>query len=277
MNPLIGTCSWNYPSWKDLVYTTTQKRAADYLPGYCKQFRTVEIDSWFYKLPDRTEVEEYLANVDEDFRFTCKVSNKITLTHHRPRGGSKDLIENPLFLSNEVFEDYLFAIEPMLPRLDAVMLEFEYMNKQKMPSRQKLLRKLEEFIRAVPADIPLAIELRNSNYLDEDYFNFLKENGIIHVFSEKIYMPHITQLYERYSSMLSKSTVIRLLGGDRREIEKTTDKRWDHIVAPKEELVSIIEMTKDLISSGKRLTINVNNHYEGSAPLTIRKIEKLLN
>lgn len=26
MNPLIGSCSWNYDSWKELIYTKTQRR-----------------------------------------------------------------------------------------------------------------------------------------------------------------------------------------------------------------------------------------------------------
>ncbi|MDC7227879.1 MAG: DUF72 domain-containing protein [Spirochaetales bacterium] len=276
MNPLIGTCSWNYPSWKNLVYTKTGKRAVDYLPEYSSRYRTVEIDSWFYRIPDPITVNEYLKAVDSDFRFTCKIPNKISLTHQRPVNGSKELIENPFFLSNEVFEDFLNLIEPMLPRIDALMLEFEYLNRSKMPSMDVFLRKLEEFCHVVPAGIPLAVEIRNKNYLHEEYFNMLHECGIIHVFSEKIFMPPITQVYAQFGHLLNSSSVIRLLGGDRREIEKTTDKKWNRIVEPKDELVSIIKMTKDLISRGKRVTINVNNHYEGSAPLTIAKIEELL-
>ena len=42
------------------------------------------------------------------------------------------------------------------------------------------------------------------------------------------------------------------------------------------ELDRIIEMIKELLSREVDVYLNVNNHYEGSAPLTIEKIKKLL-
>ncbi|HTX71180.1 MAG TPA: DUF72 domain-containing protein, partial [Rectinemataceae bacterium] len=72
----IGTCSWNYDSWIGLVYSGPSPTAAGYLTEYARSFRTVEIDSWFYKIPDRREVLDYLSMVDPGFRFTCKVSEE---------------------------------------------------------------------------------------------------------------------------------------------------------------------------------------------------------
>jgi uncharacterized protein YecE (DUF72 family) len=82
----IGTCSWNYPSWVGLVYSAASPKAAGYLPEYAKRFRTAEVDSWFYRLPERQDVLEYLGAVDEGFRFTVKVVEEISLTHLRDRG-----------------------------------------------------------------------------------------------------------------------------------------------------------------------------------------------
>ena len=277
MNPLIGTCSWNYDSWVDLVYTGRRATAAEYLTEYSEKYQTVEIDSWFYRLPDPAEVIDYLSYAGNELRFTCKLSSRISLTHKRQTKARPELIENPDFLSDELFQDYLSAIEPMLPRIDALILEFEYLNKQKMPSQEHFMHALDDFIRNVPADIPLAVESRNSNFLNKEYFQFLKQKGVIHVFSEKIYMPGITSVYENSGSELAGSTVIRLLGGDRKAVEKKTNNKWNSLVEPKNELVSIVQMTRDLVSRGKRVTVNVNNHYEGSAPLTIRKILDLIN
>ncbi len=43
-----------------------------------------------------------------------------------------------------------------------------------------------------------------------------------------------------------------------------------------EELKDIIEMIKDLQNRDVDVYLNVNNHYEGCAPLTIGKIQKII-
>ena len=185
INPLIGTCSWNYDSWVGLVYTRKCPTAADYLKEYSLKYRTAEIDSWFYKIPLRQEAESYRARVDDDFRFTCKVSNQISLTHRRNFKNPGPLQVNPDFLSPGLFQEYLRAAEPLNNQIDAYMLEFEYLNREKMPSQDTFLRALDDFLK---------------------------------------------------------------------------------------DLEPIARMALDLVERGFKVTINVNNHYEGSSPLTIEKL-----
>jgi len=60
-------------------------------------------------------------------------------------------------------------------------------------------------------------------------------------------------------------------------MEKKTKKIWNKIVEPQDsDLIKIIKMIKSLQKRKVDLYINVNNHFEGSAPLTIYKIEKML-
>ncbi|MBD3178709.1 MAG: DUF72 domain-containing protein [Candidatus Latescibacteria bacterium] len=275
-DPKAGTCSWKFESWVGLVYSRTFRTAAQYLIEYSRKYRTAEIDSWFYRMPDRQTVLDYLENVDEDFSFTCKLPMAISLTHHRKRKGETELRPNPGFLSQELFSEFLEAGEPMTGRLDAVMLQFEYLNRKKMPSLEHFIRSLESFVTGVPEEIPLAIETRNSNYLHGEYFDFLRESRIMHVFSEKIYMPHIYQVYEKHGDLLSGGSVIRLIGGDRKDIEKKTGKKWNRLVEPREDLEEIAAMVRDMVERGIEVTVNINNHYEGSAPLTIERFGRML-
>ena len=90
MNIKIGTCSWNYDSWAGLIYKSEEKTAAEYLKQYSRVYRTAEIDSWFYKIPERREVLTYKGMVDSDFSFTCKATNSITLTNLRNRNGERN-------------------------------------------------------------------------------------------------------------------------------------------------------------------------------------------
>jgi hypothetical protein len=61
----------------------------------------------------------------------------------------------------------------------------------------------------------------------------LKENDIAHVFSEKRYMPSVTDLIGRYRDRLNDRIIIRLSGGDRKEMETKTGEKWNRIVEEK--------------------------------------------
>jgi hypothetical protein len=65
------------------------------------------------------------------------------------------------------------------------------------------------------------------------------------------------------------------MGGDRKEIEEKSREQWDRIVEPKTTINDIALMLVDLIK-GREGILNVNNHYEGSAPLTIERMVRLL-
>ena len=54
-------------------------------------------------------------------------------------------------------------------------------------------------------------------------------------------------------------------------------KQWNRVVAPKdEELAAVIDVIRELLNRDVEVYLNVNNHYEGSAPLTIERIEEML-
>jgi uncharacterized protein YecE (DUF72 family) len=267
----IGTCSWNYDSWVGLVYDQPELRSVDYLAEYAKRFRMVEIDSWFYKIPSLREVEEYAAAVDPGFIFVVKAPQDITLTHKR--GGME---QNPAVLSTELFGHFYERLAPLHNQIGAVILEFEYLNRQKMPSQAAFIEKLRGFLNRVPRDIPIALEPRNGIYLDEAWFTFLAEAKVSHVFSEKQYMPPVADLAARYAAQLGGRVVIRLLGGDRKAIEEASGGRWDKIIDPKPELPRIAAMVSDLIASGREVYVDVNNHYEGSAIETIERLKGYL-
>jgi uncharacterized protein YecE (DUF72 family) len=273
-NIRIGTCSWNYDSWVGLVYRENQATALEYLREYSVHFNTAGIDSWFYRIPLKSEVKAYAEAVGSGFRFTCKVPQEVTLTPFRKKDSSGKPAVNPGFLSSERFGVFLGAIEPLLPRINSIMFEFEYLNREKMGSLDEFLDRLGTFFCSILAGLPYAIELRNKNYLVEKYFAFLSERRLEHVFSEKLYLPDIYDIYPLYQPHAGNHPVVRLLGGDRGEIEGKTEGNWDRIVDEKDKS-RIADMVLD-ISKRSKITINVNNHYEGSAPLTTRALQRLL-
>jgi len=277
-NIKIGTCSWKYDSWKGLVYSDDVGK--DYLSEYSKQYNIVEVDQWFWSLfgnkvvmPKPEVVAEYVAAVPKNFRFSIKVPNAITLTNQYGKGS---LEVNPHFLSNDLMDDFLQLLEPMSKQINSLILQFEYLNKQKMPNQMAFQDRLQEFCQKLPPRFHYCIETRNQNYLNRPYFEFLESMKLSHVFLQGYWMPSIFENYGRFKKYIKRHTVIRLHGPDRKGIEKKTNNKWNSIIDPKDgELHKLKLMIKSLLSREVKVTLNVNNHYEGSAPMTIDRFSRI--
>ncbi len=278
-----GTCSWKFPSWKGIVYSAADR--INYLAEYAQKYTTVEIDQWFWSLfdtdsvalPKAETVAEYMASVPPEFAFTVKAPNSVTLTHFYTRGSQRGSGKNPYFLSPKLFQDFLAHIEPMRAQTATVMLQFEYLNKEKMSGVAEFTDRLDRFLDAVGTEWPLSVELRNPNYFHPIYFTALANRRVSHVFCHGYYMPAAMEVYGRHGGGLHGPAYIRLMGTDRAAIEKETGKKWDRIVMPKDdELPALADMIVGMLDT-RDVYVNVNNHYEGSAPLTIEKLERLVD
>ena len=280
----FGTCSWKYDSWRGIIYS--DEKNINFLKEYSAHYSTVEIDQWFWSLfppskvvlPDNKTVENYKNSVPGDFLFTIKVPNSLTLTHFYNRNKSELLVLNPYFLSVNLFEEFLNTLKPLEKNIGCLIFQFEYLNKQKMKSISTFLENVYQFHSELPKDIPpVGIEIRNPNYLNQKYFESLENLNFFHVFLEGYYMPPITEVYEKNKEYIKDISVIRLHGPDRKGIEKIANNNWNKIYIDRvKEISSIVQMIKELENNEVDLFVNVNNHFEGSAPLTIGRIRKAL-
>ena len=260
----IGTCSWKYPDWRGLIYDPDKTYSPnDYLPDYSEHFNTVEIDQWFWslfptevKLPDPQNVQIYSDSVPNDFIFSVKVPNAITLTHHYARQPAKHKEfankPNEHFLSIDLLKRFLEVLQPFGKKLGPVMFQLEYLNKQKMPSLRAFLDRLSEFFDKAPEGFDYGIEIRNSNYLKEPYFQFLREKNLSVVLVEGYFMPPVFEVAEKFDISGGKTLVIRLMGPDRQEIEREAGKKWDRIVSPKDESIEGVVGTSITTTRGVR-------------------------
>lgn len=283
-NVRIGTCSWKYGSWSGLVYPAGRTLHVDeYLPFYAEHFSTVEIDQWFWSLfptgirmPDPRTVARYAASVPDDFVFTVKAPNSITLTHYYARqpADCKEYANkvNPGFLDIGLLKRFLNLLEPLEGKLGPVMFQFEYLNKKKMASLELFLQKLNAFFKQAPAGFRYAVEIRNPNFCTQNLFRFLEKRGIGFVFLDGYYMPPLGEVFDARGAAAADFSVIRLHGVDRKEIEQETGEQWNRIVAPKPEgLAAAARIVRANTNERIRTFVNINNHYEGSAPLTIER------
>ena len=279
----IGTCSWKYDSWRGIIYSDAKQK--NYLREYSQHFSTVEVDQWFWSLfsgnkvvlPKPKVVQEYAASVPENFIFSVKVPNSITLTHHYKKQKSDSLQVNPHFLSIDAMNRFLDLLQPLGDRIGPLNFQFEYLNKQKMSGVGEFIEKFGAFVAKLPVGFKYCIEIRNPNYLTNKYFDFLAATGLHHVFLHGYYIPGIFDVYTQFGQKIRTLTVIRLLGGERKEIEEQTGNEWNEIVSPKDgDLQSLAKMLADLKTRNIETFLYVNNHFEGSAPRTITRINELL-
>ncbi len=280
----IGTCSWKYDSWRGIIYP--EQKPLNYLQEYARHYHTVEIDQWFWSLfgvdkvalPSPFTVQEYVESVPRDFKFTIKIPNSITLTHFYKKEKDDPLTENPHFLSRDIFRNFLQSIEPMKSQLGPLMFQFEYLNKQKMTSQKEFQERFGAFLGEIDRDYQYGVEIRNPNYLNESYFRFLQENEVGHVFLQGYYMPAVPGIYRKFKSFLNGTVVIRLHGPDRSDIEKKSGGNWNKILEPKDaELQDIAGIVRELLDRKMDVYVNMNNHYEGSAPLSIKRLQKFMD
>ena len=203
----LGTCSWKYDSWKDLLYDAARKyRAADYLADYAKHLTTVEIDQWFWSLfpsgvtlPAPDAVRQYANSVPDDFRFTVKAPNAITLTHYYGKQPTDSTgfanRPNERFLDLDLLNRFLERLSPMGSKLGPIMFQFEYLNRQKMPSLAAFVERLGRFLSGAPKGFQYAVEIRNPNWLSPEFFDLLARHRAGYVFLEGYYMPPIGDVW----------------------------------------------------------------------------------
>src|SRR5512136_981320 len=109
-NVYLGTSSWSFPGWQDIVYSrqyTEAQLARHGLTAYSQHpvLRTVGIDRSFYQPLTVTDYARYASQVPEDFRFVVKAPAMVSdAVVRRERGAPAE--DNPYFLDAQAALDH---------------------------------------------------------------------------------------------------------------------------------------------------------------------------
>jgi uncharacterized protein YecE (DUF72 family) len=158
----IGTSGYSFKDWLGAFYPENLP-PGKMLDHYAGHFKTVEINSTYYRIP-HAKVFDHLANkVPADFDFMVKVNRD--LTHKsKPDTNSMDL----LFLS---LEGLIQA-----GKLKGFLAQFPYSFK---PGAQNLEHIIQS--RRACRGFPLFIEFRNRGWLTEETYKVLEQNDVGYV------------------------------------------------------------------------------------------------
>jgi len=157
MNVLVGTSGFAYPEWKGSFYPSDMK-AKDMLQYYASQFRSVEINNTFYRMPKETLLQQWAEQVPDEFTFVLKAPQRIT---HMMR--LKE-VEEPV----SVFLERAGALGP---KLGPLLFQLP-------PSMKKDMRRLTAFLAQLPANRRVAFEVRHESWYDDEVYDALRARDV---------------------------------------------------------------------------------------------------
>lgn len=162
-NISIGCAKWNKTDLKGFY----PKGTKDELTYYATQFNSIELNATFYGMPTSEQVLTWKEKTPPNFKFFPKITN--TVSHFRR-----------LLNIDDVVTQFATAVLNFDEKLGMVFLQLHDNFKPKDYQR------LEQFVNKWPKEVPLAIELRNTEWFtDEEILDktctLFEENNITNI------------------------------------------------------------------------------------------------
>ncbi|MSR02444.1 MAG: DUF72 domain-containing protein [Gemmatimonadetes bacterium] len=275
----FGTSTWTYPGWTGLVYSkpypasgATAKMLAEY--ARFPLFSTVGIDSSFYGPPKASSLTNWGKALPAGFRCVSKVWDRLTVFASKGQ-------RNPDFLNADLFRSDIW--EPyqahFADHTGPFVFEFPTISRSDRVTPDQFAGLLDQFLGRLPTEGQYGIEIRNEDFLSPAYFAVLREHGVAHVFNSWTRMPSIGEQLDHPDSITARFIVARALLKPGRTYADAVDQfqPYDRIQEPnaplRGDLVRLVQT-----AAGLRLPayVLVNNRAEGSAPLTIAAVARML-
>jgi uncharacterized protein YecE (DUF72 family) len=156
MNLYVGTSGYSYKEWKGSFYPE-KLPAKEMLAYYASRLPAVEINNTFYRLPQKSMLENWKEQVPGNFRFSVKASQRIT---HFKR--LKDATEETRYL--------IEAVSVLEDRLGVILFQLP-------PNMKKDFPRLEIFVNQLPGGTRAAFEFRHPTWFDDDVLELLRSKN----------------------------------------------------------------------------------------------------
>jgi len=166
----VGTSGYSFDDWRGRFYpeTTGKRNMLDY---YVTQFRTVEINSTYYRIPHPAVMANIVKKVPDGFDFMVKVPQ--SFTHRR----------------TELDSDLAMYLETLLPmaetgKLAGLLAQFPYSFKFSNDGLDYLTT-----LRQALASYPLFVEFRHNSWVNRSMYDRLRSDRIGYVCVDEPELP----------------------------------------------------------------------------------------
>jgi uncharacterized protein YecE (DUF72 family) len=286
----IGGSSWKYEGWIGQVYSRSRYLSrgrfsrklfeATCLEEYASTFPAVCGDFAFYQFPTEEFWKRLFLQVPDGFRFAFKIPEQITckLFPAHARYGAQAGRQNESFLDAELLKaSFLRPLWRHRDKASVLIFEFGSFPRNTFGGAGEFLERLDPFLAALPREFRYAVEIRNPEFLEPDYFRCLRSHGVAHVFNAWSRMPELRQQMALPDSITAEFVVSRALLRHGRSYEEAVKllSPYTEVRDPNPEvrtsLRDLIQIARD-----RRMVafLFVNNRLEGNAPATMLAISE---
>jgi uncharacterized protein YecE (DUF72 family) len=224
----------------------------------------------------------YAEHLPPGFPCVSKVWNQLTAhTFSKAQDKARAGQANPDFLNPD---EFLEAVYQPYQRYFAdhagpFVFEFQAIGRSSGMSPERFAARLDEFFGALPREGRYAVEVRNEEFLTPMYFAVLREHGVAHVFNSWTRMPSIGEQLDLPGAVSGPFLVARALLQPGRTYDEAVDAfaPYDRIRDPSPPLrADLLRLIETAVRTRIPAYLLVNNRAEGSSPLTIAEVLRLL-
>jgi len=280
----IGGSSWKYEGWLGQVYSRERYLArgrfsktlfqAECLREYAETFPTVCGDFAFYQFPTAEFWRRLFSQAPAGFQFAFKVPEQITckVFPRHARYGPQAGKENEAFLDRQMLREmFLRPLWPHHEKTALLIFEFGAFGRRS-GALHEFLDRLDPFLAQLPPEFRYAVEIRNPEFLEKDYFACLRRHRVAHVYNAWSKMPELRTQMTIPDSATADFLVCRALLRRGRVYEDAVGlfQPYTEIRDPNPEARDAMRVLIGRARENKQfLFLFVNNRLEGNAPLTI--------
>ncbi|HET6203143.1 MAG TPA: DUF72 domain-containing protein [Planctomycetota bacterium] len=241
----FGTQGWVYPSWRGVFYPAGLDPKRE-LSHYATKFDAVEVDSSFYAIPPRRNLERWREVTPPGFVLALKFPQSIT--HEKGLAGAE--------AETEAFVERARLLGD---RLGPLLLQF------RPGFKAEKADDLARFLERLPRDLAVAAEFRHRSWYREETYSLLRERGVALTLTDHASAPPVDVATAPF-------VYVRLLGSHDAPWEDFSEVRVDR----GDDLRGWAERLRTQLAAGRKLFVFANNHYQGHSPATARALRGLL-
>lgn len=253
----IGTCSWSFDEWKGAFYPEHLPRR-EWLHWYAAHFTAVEADSTFYGLPAPGVLSHWAAVTPPGFRFCVKAPKAVTHSNASERDPG-------------AFTGFLRAVEALGDRLGCVLLQYPPWFRS-----EAHFADISRFIDELPSGFRYAVEFRDRSWEGRRTDEKLAERGVARVWADAGPVGECGACLHRPRT--ASHVYLRLMGDPATKYDEagTCRHRYTRLMWDREvEIEAWVQRIKAEVGL-EEVFLLANNHYEGFAPATARRMAKAL-
>ena len=172
-------------------------------------------------------------------------------------------------------EMFLRPLMPYREQTAVLIFEFGAFGRKSFEELSAFLDRLNPFLAALPPEFRYAVEIRNPEFLEKDYFACLRSHGVAHVYNAWSRMPELRHQMAIPDSATAGFQVCRALLRRGRVYEEAVKsfEPYTHVQDPNPEARESMRVLIGRARENKEfLFLFVNNRLEGNAPTTILSV-----